>query len=183
MLDSLANDSSHNSITDLAKDLSPQNLVQLTRQSTNLLLVVPSKQTPLTSLAGEFGVILPPPGTPLLSYFPERKEPASLIPITAPSDSNILSKGTALWFKGVGFALNPNPRLFSILKAPKESFAADGTDAEALVEAAEKGGEGIWAGSSLSAVAGFQTLGDARVTWSGSLELFSNEFANKEISK
>ncbi|KAH8824595.1 dolichyl-diphosphooligosaccharide-protein glycosyltransferase [Flagelloscypha sp. PMI_526] len=165
------------------RDLSPQNLVQVTKKGVNLLLVVPSKQTPLSSLAAEFNIVLPPPSTPLLSYFPERGDPASVIPIPAPTDSDIIAKGlNPIWYKGLGFHLGSNPMLFPILNAPKESFAADSTDAEALVQAAEKGGEGLWAGSSLAVVAGFQTRNNARVAWSGSLELFSDEYMRKEIS-
>jgi len=52
-----------------------------------------------------------------------------------------------------------------------------------VVDAAEKGGEGLWAGSSMAVVSGFQTRDGARVAWVGSLELFSNAFARKELSK
>lgn len=47
-----------------------------------------------------------------------------------------------------------------ILNAPPEAFASDAAsdkDAQALVDAADKGGEGIWAGSELSVVSGFVT--------------------------
>ena len=72
------------------------------------------------------------------------------------------------------------------MRAPAESLASDARDDkgnDALVEAAEKGGEGLWAGSSASVATGFQTSNGARVTWVGGVKLFSDEFANKEISK
>ena len=51
------------------------------------------------------------------------------------------------------------------------------------MDAAEKGGEGLWAGSQLSVVTGFQARGGARATWVGGVELFSDAYAMKEISR
>lgn len=76
--------------------------------------------------------------------------------------------------------------LVPILHAPAESFAADSeTDAggEAILDAAEKGGEGLWAGSQMGVVTGFQTANNARAMWVGGIEVFSNEFAQKEVEK
>ncbi|KAF8162783.1 oligosaccharyl transferase beta subunit [Crassisporium funariophilum] len=172
-----------------AKDITPQSLIQLLNLKTNLIVALSTKQTPLSSLAAEFSLILPPPGTPLISYFPKRDEPASLMPITPPSSgasSTILSKGLApVWFSGIPMALGNNPLLVPILNAPAQSFAAevDGGSADAIVDAAEKGGEGLWAGSQLGVVTGFQTLNGARITWVGGVDVFSDELAQKEISK
>ncbi|TFK34877.1 oligosaccharyl transferase beta subunit [Crucibulum laeve] len=169
-----------------AKDITPQSLVELLSLKTNLIIALSTKQTPLSSLAAEFSIVLPPPGTPLVSYFPERSEPPSVIPIAPDSSSSILSKDIhPVWFSGVPMSLGNNPLLFPILRAPAESFAAevDGGSADALVDSAEKGGEGLWAGSQLSVVTGFQALGGARVTWVGGVELFSDEYAKKEVSK
>ena len=64
--------------TGYAPDITPQSLVELLGQGTNLLLALSSKkQTPLTSLAPEFSLTLPPPGTPLISHIPERDTPAT----------------------------------------------------------------------------------------------------------
>ena len=52
-----------------------------------------------------------------------------------------------------------------------------------VVDAADKGGEGLWAGSSLGLVAGFQTLTGSRATWVGGVELFSDEYAQKPAPK
>jgi oligosaccharyltransferase complex subunit beta len=85
----------------------------------------------------------------------------------------------------VPHALGNNPLLVPILRAPAESFAAemDGGSADALADASEKGGEGFWAGSSLGLITGFQTLDGARVTWIGSVDTFSDKYAQKEVSK
>jgi len=170
------------------KDITPQSLIALTKLNTNLIIALSPKQTPLSSLAPEFSLILPPPGTPLISYFPKRDEPASLIPITPTKydATSILSKNIApIWFSGIPHALGNNPLLVPILHAPAQSFASevDGGSADAIVDAAEKGGEGLWAGSQLGVVTGFQTLNGARVTWVGGADIFSDELAQKEVSK
>lgn len=167
--------------TAFAKDLTPQNLVQLLSLQTNLLIAVSQKQNFVSQFAAEFSLTLPPPSTPLLSYFPERDEPSTVIPITPPK-SPLLTPGTGpVWFKGVPFSLGNSPYLVPILNAPAEAFAAD-ADAgpDALVDAAERAGEGLWAGSQLGVVTGFQVAGDARVAWVGGAELFSDAFAQKE---
>jgi hypothetical protein len=86
---------------------------------------------------------------------------------------------------GTPFAHLNNPLLVPILNAPSESFASD-TDsdsgAEVLFEAAERGGEGLWAGCSLGIVTGFQTRDNSVwVTWVGDVELFSNEYAKESL--
>ncbi|KAF9036846.1 oligosaccharyl transferase beta subunit [Panaeolus papilionaceus] len=171
-----------------AKDITPQSLLALLKSNTNLILPLSTKSTPLSSLAAEFSLILPPPGTPLISYFPKRSEPASLIPIkpSKHDDLNIISKNIApIWFSGIPQALGNNPLLVPILHAPAESFASDvdGGSPDALADSAEKGGEGLWAGSQLGVVTGFQTLNGARVTWLGGVDLLKDELAQKEISK
>ncbi|KAI0668417.1 Dolichyl-diphosphooligosaccharide-protein glycosyltransferase subunit [Trametes maxima] len=170
-----------------APDVTPQSLVSLLNKKTNLLLALSTKQTPLSSLASEFSLILPPPGTPLISHFPQRDTPATIIPVQPPHENGIISPNLEpVWFSGVPQALGTNPMLVPLLKAPAQSFASDGdSDATAnmIVEAAEKGGEGLWAGSQLSLVTGFQSLNNGRATWVGGVDLFTDEFFDKEVTK
>ncbi|KAJ7355433.1 oligosaccharyl transferase beta subunit [Mycena albidolilacea] len=167
-----------------AKDITPQSLVEIVSGGTNLLIGLSPKQTPLSSLAAEFSLVLPPPGTPLISFFPERKDPVSVIPIDASLPSTILPAMSPVWFSGVPFAHGNNPRLVPILHAPAESFAADSQGgADVLVDATEKGGEGLWAGSQLSVASGFQAAGGARVTWLGGVDMLSDKFFKKQVSK
>jgi len=51
-----------------------------------------------------------------------------------------------------------------------------------LVDAIEKGGEGLWAGSELGVVTGFQARSGARVTWAGGVDVFSDAFAKAEVA-
>ncbi|KAF7970193.1 hypothetical protein HWV62_24840 [Athelia sp. TMB] len=165
-------------------DITPQSLVDLLSEKTNLLVALGPKTTPLTSLAPEFSLILPPPNTPLVSHFPKRDTPATVIPIEVSSNALLTAGTSPVWFSGVSHALGSNPLLVPILSAPAESFASDSTEnsgADALVDAAEKGGEGLWAGSAMSVVTGFQTKDGSRATWVGGVSLFSDEFARKEL--
>jgi hypothetical protein len=88
-----------------------------------------------------------------------------------------------VWFSGIPFALGNNPLLVPILRAPAESFASDSdsdTGADAVFDAAERSGEGLWAGSTMGIVTGFQTRdNNARITWVGGVELFSDAYARK----
>ncbi|KAG8217186.1 Dolichyl-diphosphooligosaccharide--protein glycosyltransferase subunit WBP1 [Butyriboletus roseoflavus] len=167
-----------------ASDITPQSLVGLLSDNTNLLITLSPKQTPLSSLAAEFSLIPPPPGTPLVSHHPKRDEPATVIPVQV-TKSPILSPGIApVWFSGAPHALGNSPYLVPVLHAPATSFAADSTDdseAGVVVDAAEKNGEGLWAGSQLGLVTGFQTTKNSRVIFAGSVELFSDEYARKAL--
>jgi oligosaccharyltransferase complex subunit beta len=167
-----------------APDITPQSVVSLLSQDVNLLIALSPKQTALYTLASEFGLILPPPNTPLISHFPKRDEPATVIPIAVGASAALSKKTAPVWFSGVPHALGNSPLLVPVLRAPAESFATD-TDsdsgADAVVEATEKGGEGLWAGSQLSVVTGFQTKRNTRVTWAGGVELFGDAFAEKKL--
>ncbi len=67
-------------------------------------------------------------------------------------------------------------------RAPLPSLSLTG-GADATVDAAEKGGEGLWAGSSMGVVLGFQTKDGGRAMWVGSVDAFSDDFAQQEVEK
>jgi oligosaccharyltransferase complex subunit beta len=107
-----------------------------------------------------------------------------VIPVTVPSNHAFLKPNTPpVWFSGIPFALGNNPLLVPILRAPAESFASDADSdagADNIFDAAERSGEGLWAGSAMGVVTGFQTRDNsARITWSGGVELFSDAYAKK----
>ena len=92
-------------------------------------------------------------------------------------DKKILYKGAAY-----AYASPPPHSLFKILNAPPESFSMD-ADASAsdkshlmIVDAYEKGGEGLWAGSGMGVVSGFIGSNGARVAFTGGVEMFSDKF-------
>ncbi|KZS98780.1 Dolichyl-diphosphooligosaccharide-protein glycosyltransferase [Sistotremastrum niveocremeum HHB9708] len=169
-----------------ASDITPQSIITLLENRVNVLIALSPSTTPLSSLAAEFSLILPPPNTPLISHFPSRPHPPTTLAITPQNTPNapILSKNLGpVLFKGISHAYGENPRLVPILKAPKESFASDTESdrgSESIADAVEKGGEGLWAGGSMGVVSGFQTVSGARVTWVGGVDVFGDEFANAE---
>ena len=108
-----------------------------------------------------------------------------MVPVSVPSANPLLTPNTPpVWFSGIPFAHGNNPLLVPILNAPAESFASD-TDSDAnadvVFDSFERGGEGLWAGSSLGLVTGFQTRDNARITWVGGVHLFSDDYANKPL--
>ncbi|KAF8589687.1 Dolichyl-diphosphooligosaccharide-protein glycosyltransferase [Ramaria rubella] len=170
-----------------SKDVTPQSLVSLLAAKTNLLVALSPTQTPLTSLASEFGLTFPPPQTPLLSHFPERPPPHTTLSIPIPASHPFLTPNTPpILFAGTSHLLSNNPLLIPVVRAPPESFAADSESdagADAVVDSAEKGGEGLWAGAQMGVVTGFQTREGARVMWVGGVDVFSDAFAQKEVAK
>jgi oligosaccharyltransferase complex subunit beta len=168
-----------------SQDVTPQSLVAALNAGTNIIVALSQKQTPIFTLASEFSLILPPPGTPLISHFPTRDTTPDVVPVSVPSASHLLTPNTPpVWFSGIPFAYGNNPLLVPFLNAPAESFASD-TDSDAnadvVLDSFERGGEGLWAGSSLGLVTGFQTRDNARITWVGGVQLFSDEYANKPL--
>lgn len=170
-------------------DVSPQALFTLMRENpfTNILVTLSPKRTAMSDFAAEFAIGLPPPNTPLISHFPARSSPHTQLTIEAPSKAHpLLTKNLPpILFEGQAHMLGDNPLLFPILNAPAESFSTDGTEdrrADAVVEAADKGGEGLWAGSKMSVVSGFQATNGARVAFVGGVKLFSDEFAKAEVA-
>ena len=148
--------------TAFPSDLNPQSIVDLISRGVNILVALSPSQTPLHSLAAEFGLILPPPQTSLVDHFNAfEKDPSKLI-LPIPKENTFFpdSRGGKIIYKGISMAYTPNPALFPILNAPAESYATDNdgsTDkgADAIAASAEKGGEGLWAGSSMGVVSGF----------------------------
>ena len=73
-----------------------------------------------------------------------------------------------------------------MLDVPQESFATNTADdgrASVLVDVAEKGGEGLWAGQSLGGVSGFQTMANTRALWLGGVDMLTDAFMNKDLPK
>lgn len=169
-----------------SSDITPQTLVDLLSKNVNIIFTLSPTQTPLTSLAAEFSLIPAPPNTPLISHFPKRDPPYTTIPVSVPASHPVLTPNIKpVLFSGTPHAYNPSPLLVPMLHAPPESFAADSdsdSGADALVDAAERGGEGLWAGSQLGLVTGFQLArpGHGRALWVGGVSLFGDEFARGE---
>ncbi|KAG9031402.1 oligosaccharyl transferase glycoprotein complex, beta subunit [Tulasnella sp. JGI-2019a] len=172
-----------------AEDLSPQSLFYLLKEhpTTNIVVALSPKNTPLSAFAAEFSLGLPLPNTPLISHFPARKTPHTTVFVSPTTSSNhVLTNGlSTVVFEGQAHMVGDNPLLVPILYAPAESFSSDTTEdrsGDVVFEAADKGGEGLWAGSKMSLVTGFQATSSARVTFVGGVKVFSDEFAKMEVA-
>ncbi|KAK0225075.1 hypothetical protein EDD85DRAFT_980303 [Armillaria nabsnona] len=106
----------------LCKGHHAPNLVQLLSLNTNLLVTLSPKQTMLSSLPVEFSLILPPPGTPLISHFPKRDGPTNDIPISVPESPLLTPNMPPVWFSGIPFACGNNPLIVPILSASEEAL-------------------------------------------------------------
>jgi oligosaccharyltransferase complex subunit beta len=152
-------------------------------EKNNLLIALSPKQTLLTSLATEF--------TPSFCH-PQRLHLSHTIPFALSaqlqslsiSHPRLLSLLQAFQFGSPVPHMHSATMLVPILRAPAESFAADSTDdsgADGIVDATEKGGKGLWAGSQMALVTGFQTNVNSRVVFAGGIDLLSDEYARKEL--
>ncbi|KAK0227886.1 Oligosaccharyltransferase 48 kDa subunit beta-domain-containing protein [Armillaria fumosa] len=119
------------------------------------LIALSPKQTILSSLTAEFALIVPPPGTLLISHL----STANGIPISVTQSPLLTPNTPPVWFSDIPFACGNNPFVVPmILNAPEESFAADSvSSADTLADAAEK------------------TLSSARVTWVGDVNFFNDK--------
>ncbi|KAI0747762.1 Dolichyl-diphosphooligosaccharide-protein glycosyltransferase [Daedaleopsis nitida] len=162
------------------KDASPEIIKDDVAQFAHVIMFAPETKT----FAGD---ITPQSLVSLLNKKTNRDTPVTVIPVEPPRAHHIISYNLQpVWFSGVPQSLGNNPMLVPLLKAPPQAFASDAdgdSGADALVEAADKSGEGLWAGSSLSLVTGFQALSNARATWVGGVQMFSDEFIKKEVAK
>ena len=153
----------------------------------NLIVALSPAATPLASLAPEFGLTPPPPLTPLLSHFPARPPPHTTLPVPLPAVHPLLAPNTPpILFAGVPHLLSTSPLLVPVARAPPESFASDADSdaaADALVDATDKGGEGLWAGAQMGLVTGFQATNCARAMWVGGVDVFSDKFAQTPLER
>ncbi|KAH7107227.1 Dolichyl-diphosphooligosaccharide-protein glycosyltransferase 48kDa subunit [Auriculariales sp. MPI-PUGE-AT-0066] len=168
-------------------DLSSQGIIELLDARTNVLIALGPTQTPLHYLALEFGLTTAPSESALISHFAQNKDRPHNVLEIVPSKTKVVSpvKGPVL-YSGTAFAMGNNPMQVPILRAPAEAYATDSDvssddGADVLVDSANKGGDGLWAGSSLGTVVGFQARNGARVTWVGGISLFNDEFAQAEV--
>ncbi|KIY64111.1 oligosaccharyl transferase beta subunit [Cylindrobasidium torrendii FP15055 ss-10] len=165
-----------------ASDITPQNIVELLTKNVNVVVALSPKQNLFYTLAPEFGLVPPPPGTPLISYFPERTDPPTVLPVHVAPGPIVTPNTPPVWFSGIPFSVGNSPLLVPILNAPSESFASDSdSTTESIVESVEKGGEGLWAGSSLGLVTGFQVTDGGRALFLGGGAILSDAFANKAL--
>lgn len=166
-------------IAELPAELSPQALAKRVEAGTDVLLVVPPSATETwRDYAREFEIDFDDREQFVADHFSFHPEldsgshtvltvPVGSIP--SPFVSAATRSGPAVVYRGAGHAAGLHPLLTTLLKAPTTAIsAASGSDAPT--------DEARLAGQQLALVSAFQARNNARVTFSGSADLFSDEF-------
>ncbi|KAL0640515.1 oligosaccharyl transferase glycoprotein complex, beta subunit [Maublancomyces gigas] len=170
-------------------NLTPQLLLQFANQAGNLLLLTSPSSTPeqTREFARELEISLPPRDFSLVDHFnydtlsAPSKHDVVLVPRPKASSStqnyfsDSDSKSDVIAFRGVGHTLGNGPLLNPILTAGRTSYAYD-TKEDATYA------EDPWSvGSQLHLVSALQARNNARITVSGSAEIFSDEFFGMKV--
>lgn len=165
-------------------NLTPQLLLQFANQAGNLLLLTSPSSTPeqTREFARELEISLPPRDFSLVDHFSydTLSAPANhdVVLVSRPkissSTQNYFSgngpNSDIIAFRGVGHTLGNGPLLNPILTAGRTSYAYDTKEDAAYAE-------DPWSvGSQLHLVSALQARNNARITVSGSVEIFSDEF-------
>lgn len=172
--------------TELPAELSPQALARRIDAGTDLLIAVPPSATETwRDFAREFEVDFDDREQWVADHFAFDEELDSgshtvlTVPVNAapsPFISAATRNGPAVVYRGGAHASSPHPLLTAILKASPAAISvsagSDGpTDAARL------------AGQELALVSSFQARNNARVSFSGSADLFSDEFLDSPESE
>lgn len=177
--------SSQLTLTGYGPNLTPQLLLKFANQAGNLLLLTsPSTPEQTREFARELDISLPPRDYTTVDHHSYDTLSAAsnhnvvLIPRPSLSSStkNYFStpSGT-IAFRGVGHTLGNGPLLTPILTAARTTYAYDTKEDAAYAE-------DPWsAGTQLHLVSALQARNNARITVSGSAEMFSNEFYNMNV--
>jgi oligosaccharyltransferase complex subunit beta len=168
--------------------LTPRKLVEFTNKDGNVLLLTSRSETPeqARELARELDIDIPPRDYISVDHFnydtlsdPEKHD---LILVTRPSRSTATqnyfsgkNSDEVIAFRGVGHTLGNRPLLFPILKGSRTAYAYDTKEDFAYAE------DPWTAGNQLHYVTAFQARNNARITVSGSTEMFSNEFFDLKV--
>lgn len=166
-------------IAELPAELSPQALAKRVEAGTDVLLVVPPSATETwRDYAREFEIDFDDREQFVADHFsfdPELDSGSHTVltvpvgSIPSPFVSAATRSGPAVVYRGAGHAAGLHPLLTTLLKAPTTAIsAASGSDAPT--------DEARLAGQQLALVSAFQARNNARVTFSGSADLFSDEF-------
>lgn len=164
--------------------LTPQLLLQFANQEGNILILTSPKGTPeqTREFARELDINLPPKDYLVVDHFSHdtlSTEKHDMVIVKRPevstSTQNYFSPSSSstediIAYRGVGHTLGNGPLLNPILTAGRTSYAYDTIDDAVYAE-------DPWsAGSQLHLVSALQARNNARITISGSAEIFSDVF-------
>ncbi|KAK4701161.1 oligosaccharyltransferase complex subunit beta, partial [Phenoliferia sp. Uapishka_3] len=169
-----------------AQDLSPQALYTYISRARNILYVLSSSLSEShRDFAREFDLEFDDRGSNVIDHFSYDKlldvdgsHSTIVVPLDStpsPFISTETAGGAPILYRGVGHQVGKQPLLSNILSARETSYSADTNPKEPLVE------DPFVSGTSVGLVSAMQAKNNARVTFVGSMELFSDEFINAKI--
>lgn len=169
-----------------SKDLSPQSLydfISRADQTPHNLLIALSPTTSETwrDFAREFSFEFDIRGNTLLDPFSSSGN-ASLVPVYpssfSPEEYQIVKRTKPVLYSGISHAIAQGfPLAKSLLEAPATSYSHN---RDSALEVELDGSVPALVGQRSSLVTAFQAKNGARVVWSGSLDLFSDEMMNEQ---
>ncbi|KAL7270971.1 oligosaccharyl transferase glycoprotein complex, beta subunit [Rhizina undulata] len=165
--------------------LTPQNLLTFMQQKGNIMVLTSPNSTPeqTRELARELDISLPPRDYLVVdhfSYHPSAAEKHDIVLVPRPAASSekknyFAKEGEVIAYRGSGHTIGNGPLLNPILAAGREAYAYDTKEHFAHAEDA-------WAaGKQMQLVSALQGRNDARITFVGGVETFSNEFFELEV--
>jgi oligosaccharyltransferase complex subunit beta len=160
--------------------LSPQSLYDFVEKGKNVLVVLSPDLSELwRDFSREFEVDFDERNNMVVDHFhydqdlDNKSHTALVIPLSdalSPIVSALTRSGAPLLYRGVGHQVGRLPLLNSILSATSTAYSWEVKEADSPTE------DVFIAGSSIGLVTALQAKNNARVTFIGSLEVFSNEF-------
>ncbi|KAK9722394.1 oligosaccharyl transferase glycoprotein complex, beta subunit [Basidiobolus ranarum] len=162
--------------------LTAATLVDFTNKGGNVLVASSSNVSPvIQQFAAQVGIDFDDQGTSVIDHFQYNDTSAHTViasnhftPLTAILSPNV-RQGAPVLFNGVGHLTSPHLYTTAILKAGPTAYSYE-TKENVIVD-----DDITLIGSEIALVSSHQALNNARVTFSGSLDLFSDRFATSPV--
>ncbi|SGZ05020.1 BQ5605_C032g11104 [Microbotryum silenes-dioicae] len=170
----------------LPEDLNPQRLVEYTQHGKNLLVALsPHVSEFWRDFAREFDLEFDDRGTRVIDHFSydvslddDSSHSVIVVPLSGcrpPFVASETGAGPPVLYRGIGHAVGRRPLATNILYAPVTSYSGDPSRVGNLVDDVHL------AGTSTGLVTAFQAKNNARITFVGSTDVFSDVFQSASI--
>jgi len=169
-----------------ASDLSPQALVQFLEDGGNILLAGSTEISEFwRDFVREFEIDFDDRSTSVIDHFNHLDqdptkilssiEKTKLVEDQVIIPDSIRKSSPPVLFRGIGHSIGKNPLLMNVLRASPLAYSAEllsnETDPNPFI-----------IGDEIGLISGFQTKKQTRISFVGSVEFFSDEFINAQIS-
>ncbi|SCV73025.1 BQ2448_6950 [Microbotryum intermedium] len=170
----------------LPGDLNPQRLVEYSQQGTNLLIALsPHVSEFWRDFAREFDLEFDDRGSRVIDHFnydvgldDDSSHSVIVVPLSgckSPFVAPETSAGPPLLYRGIGHAIGRRPLATNILHASPTAYSGDASRIGNLAD------DVFLAGTSAGLVTAFQAKNNARITFVGSTDVFSDVFQRASV--